>query len=168
MPKATKLTATQVLVLRNIRDYGFHAATGFHGMSERGGAVKSVDSLRRRGLVDGPHRNEHLTEEGEKVLAEIEAARDVADMAVKIRRLLRVAGYIELGAGGSTWGWSVKPGTTPGVVRVDYTPRLASSSVKIGNGRVAEYVRTLQANGFDVRRVPGVTKVDSLLVMLKK
>jgi len=74
--KILKLTRAQYLVLRNIRDHGFHAATGFYGASRRGGATKSVDSMRRRGLVDGPHRSEHLTAEGKRFLKEFETITD--------------------------------------------------------------------------------------------
>lgn len=164
-----KLTPTQILVLRNIRDHGFHAATGFNGMSERGGAVKSVDSLRRRGLVDGPHRSEHLTEDGKEVLAAIEAAKTAernAGMTNAVRRVLRQAGYLQAVLPGE-WGYEVTPATTPGLVRLRYVPSATGSSLKTGNTRISEYVRVLQNNGFVARRVPGVTEVDHLLITRK-
>jgi hypothetical protein len=171
MPKATKLTSTMILCLRNIRDYNFHAATGFHGMSERGGAYQSVMALRRRGLVEGPHRKENLTEEGAKVLEEIEDAKEGqrnAGMTNMVRRVLREAGMTEAGWS-SHWGYKAEPGTTRGVVHIRYVrhPDVTQiqATVKYGNERISEYIRALQAGGYTAARVPGVTNVDNLIVM---
>lgn len=165
-----KLTRTQILVLRNIRDHGFHAATGFNGMSARGGAVKSVDSLRRRGLVEGPHRGENLTEEGKEVLAAVEAARQAerdAGMVHAVRRVLREAGYPQPMLP-REWGCEVSPSAQPGLVRVRYVAPAMGTSLQTANDRVSEFVRILQRNGLVARRVPGVTEVDHLLVTRKK
>jgi hypothetical protein len=171
MPKATKLTSTQILCLRNIRDYGFHAATGFHGASERGGAYHSVTSLRRRGLIEGPHRGENLTEEGVKVLQEIEdrAARVRNEWLTKrVRRALNDAGLTEA-TGESAWGFDAEPGTTRGVVHLRYIrdPHvgLKQGTVQFGNDEISRYVRALQSNGFKTSRVNGVKEVDKLLVI---
>lgn len=90
----------------------------------------------------------------------------MSGMTNDVRRVLREAGYIEA-RGANKWGYDVAPESTPGVVRIHYVPPSSGSSRQIGNGRVSEYVRTLQSNGFDVRRIPGVTEVDRLLVMRK-
>lgn len=156
-----KLTSAQILVLRNIRDHGFHAATGFIGASQRGGAVKSVDSLRRRGLVDGPHRSEHLTEEGQRVLGELEEAK--FGMTNAVRRVLYTAGFTEA-RGDSTWGFRAVPGL-PGVVRLSYVPKPHETTLRVSNEVISKYVRILQSKGFRVSRVNGVTVADRLLVL---
>lgn len=85
-----------------------------------------------------------------------------------VRRVLHEAGYTEAADGGSPWGFKAVPGSMPGCVRLsyvrgtDYTRK--ESSKRFGNAQVSEYVRLLQAAGFRVRRVNGVTEVDSLLV----
>lgn len=168
-----KLTTAQFKVLRNIRDHGFHAATGFHGASERGGAVKSVDALRRRGLVDGPHRSEHLTDEGKRVLKQAEdekIAQRNAGMTNAVRRVLREAGFTEA-RGDSTWGYQATPGTVRGVMHVqwvrDPSPLKREGSKRFGNVEISRAVRTLQSNGFTTSRVNGVTEVDKLIIMYK-
>lgn len=173
MPKATKLTSTMILCLRNIRDHGFHAATGFHGMSERGGAVKSVDALRRRGLIDGPHRKEHLTEEGKRVLEEIEEAKAAernAGMTNAVRRVLRESGFIQAGLV-NPWGYDATAGKHLSVVHVNFIPDPDGSkrqgTLRFGNDQISEYVRVLQAKGYKVSRINGVTTVDRLMVMPK-
>jgi hypothetical protein len=89
-------------------------------------------------------------------------------MTNRVRRVLEEAGFIEA-RGADEWGYVVAPETTPGVVQLRYVPPSAAHeyNLRIGNARVSQYVRTLQANGFDVRRVPGVTKVDSLLILME-
>lgn len=171
MPKATKLSPVQVRILRNIRDYGFHAALGFHGMSERGGAYQSVMAMRRRGYVEGPHRAEHLTEEGKQVLQQIEddaaRARNVWTTR-RVRKALLDAGVTEAGS----WGFLAEPGTVDGVVHVSYVRgtnfTAKESSVRYGNDQISEYVRVLNKAGFKASRVKGMTKVDNLLVTIAK
>lgn len=64
----TKLTPTQIRVLRGVRDYDDWGHFAY-GMSERGGAATSVESLVRRGLLARePNMSYTITDEGRAAL----------------------------------------------------------------------------------------------------
>jgi hypothetical protein len=63
-----KLTPTQLQILRNIRDFD-DPFKGFSGMAASGGAMRSLQSLFRKGLVEG---YEQLSEAGRAALEAVE------------------------------------------------------------------------------------------------
>lgn len=78
-----KLTATQELILRNIRDHGYATATGFRGSAQHGGADRSFYSLIGKGFIDRVDGT--LTEAGSTALAAAEAATEALRPVVRKR-----------------------------------------------------------------------------------
>lgn len=74
-----RLTPTQMVIMETIRDYG-DPLSSFRGRAARGGAMRSLHSLERRGLVaHDPCSPYKLTEYGVKALSEEGPMSEVED-----------------------------------------------------------------------------------------